>query len=308
MAPDADSGRLICVGSFQLEVGSRELRTESTCVRLQEQPFEILRMMLERRGEVVTRDELRQRLWPPGTFVDVEHSLNAAIKRLRVALGDDANDPRLIETVPRRGYRFIGDRHQEGSQDCGIAKQRRRAAVLPFTEFGGRRNRDDFSLGLTEEIISRLGRLCDDRVGIISSHSSAVFMGASSGARDIGRALGVDYLLEGGVRRQRERVRITARLIDTSSEAHVWADTYDRRLGDVLSVQADVATRIAGSLAMTLMPDPRAMHARPGGAAPLERLAPARTLGSVLVYSSFGVNIRHAAVTDAEPDSAGPRR
>ena len=95
-------------GSFQLHLRSRELQNGDTRIRLQEQPFEILSMMLERPGDVITRDELRQRLWPQGTYVDFEHSLNAAVKRLRVALGDEADNPRFVETIPRRGYRFIG--------------------------------------------------------------------------------------------------------------------------------------------------------------------------------------------------------
>lgn len=102
----ATSGRLR-VGPFELDVRSRELRKDGSSVRLQDQPFEILRMMLEHPGDVVTRDELRQRLWPEGTFVDFEHSLNAAVKRLRAALGDDAENPRFVQTLPRRGYRFI---------------------------------------------------------------------------------------------------------------------------------------------------------------------------------------------------------
>ena len=113
---------------------SRELRSGTACVRLQEQPLEILRLMLERPGEVVTRDELRQRLWPEGTFVDFEHSLNAAIKRLRAALGDDADKPTFIETVPRRGYRFIGSvpgarAASRPPPRVGTARAARRAAV-----------------------------------------------------------------------------------------------------------------------------------------------------------------------------------
>ena len=86
---------------------TRELMKGGARIRLQEQPFQILRLLLARRGGVVTRDELRDRLWPHGTFVDFEHSLNAAIKRLRAALGDDAKAPRYIETLPRCGYRWI---------------------------------------------------------------------------------------------------------------------------------------------------------------------------------------------------------
>src|ERR671929_880778 len=102
-----DAERLLRFECFELDVRSRELRKGKSRIRLQEQPFEILRLMLERPGDVVTREELAQRLWPDGTFVDFEHSLNAAVKRLRAALGDDADNPRFVETLPRRGYRFI---------------------------------------------------------------------------------------------------------------------------------------------------------------------------------------------------------
>src|SRR5438093_1676747 len=102
-----DAERLLRFESFELDVRSRELRKGKERIRLQEQPFEILRLMLERPGDVVTREELAHRLWPDGTFVDFEHSLNAAVKRLRAALGDDADHPRFVETLPRRGYRFI---------------------------------------------------------------------------------------------------------------------------------------------------------------------------------------------------------
>ena len=101
-------------GTFEVDLRARELRKGGIRIRLQDQPFEILAMMLERPGEVVTREELRQRLWPAGTFVDFEHSLNAAIKRLRAALGDDADNPRFVETLHRRGYRFIAAVESEG--------------------------------------------------------------------------------------------------------------------------------------------------------------------------------------------------
>src|ERR671936_892691 len=102
-----DPERLLRFEAFELDVRSRELRKGKQRIRLQEQPFEILRLMLERPGDVVTREELARHLWPKGTFVDFEHSLNAAIKRLRAALGDDAKAPQFIETLPRIGYRWI---------------------------------------------------------------------------------------------------------------------------------------------------------------------------------------------------------
>src|SRR5205809_3473489 len=128
-----DAERLLRFESFELDVRSRELRKGKERIRLQEQPFEILRLMLERPGDVVTRDELRQRLWPEGTFVDFEHSLNAAVKRLRAALGDDADNPRFVQTLPRRGYRFIGNVPRESEPAGEEAAPRTRLAVLPFS-------------------------------------------------------------------------------------------------------------------------------------------------------------------------------
>ena len=242
-------------GTFELDVRLRELRTGSTRVRLQEQPFEILRLMLERPGDVVTRQELRQRLWPAGTYVDFEHSLNAAVKRLRAALGDDAENPRFVETLPRRGYRFIAPLDAAAAPASAPATAvRPRLAVLPFTNLSEDPAQEYFSDGLTEEMISQLGSVTRGRVGVLARWSSMVFKGTTRRAREIGEALGVDYLVEGSVRREGDRVRITARLVDTASETHLWSDTYERELTDCLVVQTDVAARIAHSLAMELSP------------------------------------------------------
>src|SRR5919202_2572919 len=129
-----DAERFLRFESFELDTRSRELRKGQNRIRLQEQPFKILRLMLELPGDVVTREELAQRLWPKGTFVDFEHSLNAAVKRLRAALGDDADNPRFVETLPRRGYRFIAVR-EDADRVAADAQERGtlvRLAVLPF--------------------------------------------------------------------------------------------------------------------------------------------------------------------------------
>ena len=252
--------RLQRFGSFELDLRTRELRNGSTRSRLQEQPFEILRLMLERAGDVVTRDELRQRLWPSGTFVDFEHSLNAAIKRLRAALGDDAEQPRFVETVPRRGYRFIAravDGDTARAQERCASAPRLRLAVLPFSNLSDDSSQEYFSDGLTEELIAQLGPLCRGQVGIIARWSSMFFKGTLQRAREIGEALHADYLLEGSTRREGSRVRITVRLIETESEANLWSETYDRNVSDWLSVQADVAGRVARSLMRELVPDVR---------------------------------------------------
>src|SRR5215472_4879911 len=108
MATSASSRPVQRFGGFEVDPRSRELRRKGKRVRMQDQPLEVLLLLIERRGEVVTRDELKERLWPADTFVDSDDGLNGAIRKLREALGDSAEEPQFIETIPRRGYRFIG--------------------------------------------------------------------------------------------------------------------------------------------------------------------------------------------------------
>jgi len=254
-------------GTFEIDLRARELRKGGIRIRLQDQPFEILAAMLERPGEIVTREELRQKLWPAGTFVDFEHSLNAAVKRLRAALGDDADNPRFVETLHRRGYRFIAAVESDGQPVRNLHVVRPPAAapapdsvttrlvVLPFANLSNDPTQEYFSDGLTEEMITQLGRLCPGRLGVIARTSSMLFKRSSKGASEIGRELAADYLLEGSVRTDGERIRITAQLIETRTEVHLWAETYDRSLGETLNLQTDVAAHIARSLAIELVPD-----------------------------------------------------
>ena len=250
---------LIRFASFELDCRARELREGARRLRLQDQPFAILRLMLERPGEVITREELRHRLWPAGTFVDFEHSLNAAIKRLRAALGDDADEPRFVETVPRRGYRFVAavKKEESGPEPPRRPGPSTRLVVLPFSNLSDDSSQEYFSDGLTEELIAQLGPLCRGQVGIIARWSSMFFKGSLQRAREIGEALRADYLLEGSTRREGSRVRITVRLIEAQTEAHLWSETYDRTVSDWLSVQADVAGRVARSLLKELAPEVR---------------------------------------------------
>ena len=254
-------------GTFEFDVKTRELRKGGIRIRLQDQPFEILAMMLDRPGEVVTREELRQRLWPAGTFVDFEHSLNAAVKRLRAALGDEADNPRFVETLHRRGYRFIAS-VESPDNGAKIDVRRPRAAVskapdgprlvvLPFDNISNDPAQEYFSDGLTEEMITQIARLCPGTLGVIARTSAMRFKRSAKSAGEIGRELGVDFLLEGSVRREGDRVRITAQLIESRTEVHLWAETYDRRLEESLLLQSDVAARVARSLAVELMPDRR---------------------------------------------------
>jgi TolB-like protein/Tfp pilus assembly protein PilF len=250
-------------GSFELDIRSRELRQGDTRIRLQEQPFEILRLMLERPGDVVTRDELRQRLWPEGTFVDFEHSLNAAVKRLRAALGDDADRPRFVETLPRRGYRFIAPLESRAADAAAVSPVPPRIAVLPFNNLSNDPTQDYFSDGLTEELTAQLGPMCRGRIAVIARRSSMVFKGTTQRASEIAAALRARYLLEGSVRRDGQRVRVTVRLIEGETETELWSDTHERTVDDWLSVQADVAAHVARSLLLELAPGYGAASAAP---------------------------------------------
>ena len=249
---------IVRFGQFELDVDARELRFAAARVRLQEQPFAILQLLLDRPGQVITREELRRKLWPDGTFVDFEHSLNAAVKRLRSALGDDADHPTFIETLPRRGYRFIaGLAHASPSSPPSRAAEepRARLAVLPFSNLSDERQ-EYFSDGLTEEMISQLGCLLRSRVGVVARWSSMAFKGTVQRAVEIGEALNAQYLLEGSVRHEGQRVRITARLVEAASETELWSENYDRTLGDCLAVQSEVAGHIGSALVTELLPPP----------------------------------------------------
>jgi TolB-like protein/Tfp pilus assembly protein PilF len=253
-------------GRFEIDSRTRELRKDGVRLRLQDQPFALLALMLEHPGELLTRDELRDRLWPQGTFVDFEHGLNAAIKRLRAVLGDNAERPRFVETLHRRGYRFIAKVERvngHGSYEVAASiDARQRLAVLPFTTLDEANAPESFAGGLTEELITQLGRLCSDRLGVVARSSSTRVQRADRTAREIGSALRAKYLVEGTVRREANRVRITSQLIEADTETQLWADSYDRPLADSLLVQSDVATLIVRGVAKELLPDHVLMPAR----------------------------------------------
>ena len=244
---------IVRFGTFTVDLRARELRAGETRIPLQDQPFQILQLLLERPGELVTRAELHERLWPNGTFVDFEHSVNAAIKRLRSALGDRADRPMYVETLYRRGYRFIAPVECESERVPAAARGRKpRLAVLPFENLNDAESKEYFSDGLASEMIAQLGRVCGDRLGVLARTSGRSYKSLMAGRGEAG-SLRPDYLLEGTLRYDNDRVRITAQLVDAATETYLWADTYERGLADCFSVQVDVATRIAHSLSLELL-------------------------------------------------------
>lgn len=252
----SDDPRIARFGVFEADLNAGELRKRGSRLRLQDRPFRILEVLLERPGAIVTRQELRERLWSSDTFVDFEHGLNAAINKLREALGDTAASPRYIETLPKRGYRFIADVSGTGVRSSGDARSL--LAVLPFRNVSGDPSQDLFIDGLTREMTIRVGRLCTQKVAVIASQSALHVCDGDRRVDRIAGALGADYLLDGDVRRYDGRVRISAQLIDVGKGTFLWAESFDRDARDEFSIQREVAAHVAGALAIELLPDPSA--------------------------------------------------
>jgi TolB-like protein len=244
IAPLDDDQNVRRFDRFVLNVRSRELHDGTRRLVLQAQPFEVLHALIERAGEVVDRAELSRRLWPDGTFVDYEHGLNAAVMRVRRALDDAATHPRFIETVPRRGYRFIAPVIASPVVANPVPPgSAARVAVLPLTHIGAG---VEFTDGLTEELLVQIGRLTT--LAVIARSSSMLFKDGARRAEEIGKALRADYLLDGSVRVEGDRIRIVAWLVETAGETHVWTDTVECSVERPLAAQIDAATRLAKSL------------------------------------------------------------
>ena len=238
-------------GTFEVDFESREMRKRGLRVRLEEKPFQILELLLERPGGVVTRQTLREKLWPD-THVGYEQSLNTAVNKLRELLGDSSQSPRFVETLPRVGYRFIAPVDRPGRTQTYAAKKM--LVVLPFENLSGDPEQEFFAEGLTEELISHLGQLNPKRLGVIARTSAIQYRGTKKTIGEIARELNVEYVLEGSVRRQEKNVRVTAQLIGAQDQTHLWAASYDRELHDILAVQHDVAHRVVKALAPELLP------------------------------------------------------
>jgi len=238
---------------YELDRGSGELRRNGVLVKLQEQPFQILQLLVERPGQVVTRDELRQKIWPSNTFVDFDHGINNAIKRLRAALNDSAEKPRYIETLASRGYRFIGVITASPPQIESLA-------VLPLENLSRDPEQDYFAEGVTEALISSLAKIGALRV--VSRTSVMQYKGVRKSLRDIALELQVDGVIEGTVQRSGERLRISAQLVHASTDKHVWAESYDRDVRDVLALQSEVARAIAREVQIKLTPLDQARFAQ----------------------------------------------
>ncbi len=300
-------------GPYELRPRAREISKLGTKLKLRPQPFQVLKLLAERPGDIVTRDELRKLLWSAETFVDFEQGLNTAVKELRALLNDSAESPRYIETVPKLGYRLVapvevvspGEPHlppvHVESPAAEIVRSEKGAgrriwqmpaflrwtavagiavvlltglagywqwsrepvnaqpaggklmlAVLPFENLTGDEGQDYFSDGLTEEMISRLGRIDPQHMGVIARTSVMHYKQSRSQLEQMGRELGVQYVLEGSVRREADKVRISAQLILMRDHTHLWSRQYDRELSSLLALQSEITQEITDEIQLTL--------------------------------------------------------
>jgi TolB-like protein/DNA-binding winged helix-turn-helix (wHTH) protein/Tfp pilus assembly protein PilF len=336
MGSPAASARIVRFGVFEVDLKATELRKHGMRLKLPEQPFQVLAILLEKPGEVITRDEFRNRLWQSDTFVDFDHGLNNAVMRLREVLDDSSENPRFVETIPRKGYRFIAhideslfiplpvtkersvgsfpvatnasevptipavappprtvNRHRlwisailaiaavaafvagialysrkpySGASSQGGLAQSTSLVVLPLENLSGDKEQDFFADGMTDELIANLAKIRSLRV---TSRSTAMaYKGTRKPLSEIARELHVDAVMEGTVLRSGGRIRITAELIQVSTDRHLWADTYESQLGDVLALQNRVSSAIVNEIRINLTPEDRERLAKTPGIAP----------------------------------------
>ena len=252
MSGSEPAPRFIRFGPFEIDLRAGELRKHGIKIKLREQSFQVLQLLLEHPSDVVTREDLRARLWPPGVFVDFENNLNTAVTRLREALGDSTENPRYVETLHRRGYRFVAPVWKDAPPSGSSRPDTVRLMVIPFENLSGDPAQEYFSDGITEEVITELARLAPARLGVIARTSSMRYKGSRKDVTRIGRELGVDYVVEGSVRRADNRIRISAQLIRVDGQVHLWAQSYQSELRDALQLQRDIALAIARQIDVNL--------------------------------------------------------
>lgn len=280
---------------FELDSIGGELRRNGRPVKLERIPMQLLCLLVSRPGDVFTRAEIIERLWGKGVFLDTDNGVNTAIHKIRIALHDDAEQPRFIATLPGRGYRFVGDLVKDpenlgvslpashraksgavhpwvlwgavvlfcaailaGSYFWNSAKRSRSQrgrvmlAVMPFVNMSGDPTQDYFVDGMTEEMITQLGAMDPESLGVIARTSAMHYKHSDEDIAHIAQQLGVAYVLEGSVRRSGDRVRVTAQLIQSKDQTHLWAQDYDREMTDVLEIQTAIATAIASEIRVAL--------------------------------------------------------
>src|SRR5271154_1732744 len=262
MVPPAQPSSVIRFGAFELDAANGELRKAGVSLKIHPQPLQVLLLLAKRHGQAVTREEIQRCLWGDNTFVDFERGINFCVNQIRATLGDDVEKPRYLETLPRRGYRFIAPVKIDAAPAAPNVDERisrrptdqgfRSLAVLPFENLSGDPAQDYFADGITEALITELGKITAIRV--ISRQSTTQYKGTKQSMPQIASELKVDALVEGSVLRIGDRVRVSAQLIEAAPERHLWADSYDRQVTDILALHGEMARTVAREIKVTLTP------------------------------------------------------
>lgn len=232
---------------YEADLDAGQLRRRGMKVGLPTQSFQVLASLLEHPGQVVTRDELQHHLWRDEVFVDFENNLNTAIARLREALADSAGHPHFIETLPKRGYRFIGDVSASPTATAQAPGARARLVVLPFINLSGDPGQEYFSDAMTDEIITALASLAPEQLAVIARTTAMHYKNSHKDVAHIGRELNVDYVLEGGVIRTGDgvdRIAVNVQLIQAGDQTHIFAGKFDGTTGEVFSLHERIAQEI----------------------------------------------------------------
>jgi TolB-like protein/DNA-binding winged helix-turn-helix (wHTH) protein/lipoprotein NlpI len=328
--------------ALELDPGAWELRRAGQPLKLERIPMEILLFLAQQRGQLVSRQQIVEKVWGKGVYLDTDNGINGAMRKIRQALGDDSAEPQYIHTVTGLGYRFVAPLAPTpaspataaaipSTADSASASAPRRdlaatrwwlgatlvlalcaallwmlwpatreaapapthasmLAVLPLTNLTGDPAQEYFSDGLTEELIAQLGNVDPQHLSVIARTSVMRYKNTREPVNEIGRALGAQYVLEGSVRRDSQNVRITAQLVRTIDQAHVWARQYDRKLTSVLVLQSEIAEQIADEIRNTL-------GQRPAGGVPahLAQAAPQYEAYDLYLRGRYFWNKRTAA-------------
>ena len=246
-------------GEYSLDSARRELRCGTSLVAVEPQVFDVLQFLLCNRQRVVSKDDLFAAVWG-GRNVS-ESTLSSRITAVRHAIGDTGDEQRFIKTLSRKGVRFVGDVREDEETTriaaTSIIMEPLRAAivipdkpsiaVLPFTNMSGDSDQEYFADGMIEEIITALSRM--RWLFVIARNSSFAYKGRNVDVKQVGRELGVRYVLEGSVRMAGNRVRITGQLIDAPSGAHLWADRFEGTLEHIFDLQDRVTENVVGAIA-----------------------------------------------------------
>ncbi len=244
---------------YEVDLPAGQLRRQGRRIRLREQSFKVLALLVEHAGEVVTREELRRRLWPGDVFVDFDNNLNSAVAHLREALRDSAEHPRFIETLPKHGYRFVASISPPAETSSPAPERKARIVVLPFLNLNGDSAQEYFSDAITEEFITCLACLSPEHLGVIARTTAMHYKGSQKDVARIARELGVEYVVEGSARRTDDQIQMNVQLIRASDQTHIWANRYEMEAPDLFSMENAAARAIAGEIGIT----PQGMARKP---------------------------------------------